>query len=43
MNTEATPDFVKKDADANKQMPAPETKNTNFDAMNSPIENDLPF
>ena len=41
--TEFTFLTVKKDADANKQMPAPETKNTNFDDINSPIENDLPF
>ena len=41
--TEFTFLTVKKDTEANKQMQAPETKNTNFDDMNSPIENDLPF
>jgi single-strand DNA-binding protein len=41
--TEFTFLTVKKDSDAIKQMPESETKNTNFDDMNSPIENDLPF
>ena len=34
---------VKKDADANRQLQDSESKNTTFDNLNSPIENDLPF
>ena len=41
--TEFTFLSIKKDAEANKQMYISEPKNTNFDAMDSPIENDLPF
>lgn len=41
--TEFTFLSIKKDAEANKQMHISEPKNTNFDAMDSPIENDLPF
>ncbi len=41
--TEFTFLSIKKDAEANKQMHISEPKNTNFDAMDSPIENDMPF
>ncbi len=34
---------VKKDQEEQKQFASSETKNTNFDAKNPPIENDLPF
>ena len=34
---------VKKDAEANRQLQDSDSKNTTFDNLNSPIENDLPF
>lgn len=41
--TEFTFLSVKKDTEGNKQIESSDSKNTNFDAMNVPIENDLPF
>jgi single-strand DNA-binding protein len=34
---------VKKDTEANRQMQDSESKNSTFDNLNDPIENDLPF
>lgn len=41
--TEFTFLTVKKDTDVNKQISSSEPKNTNFDAPNTNIENDLPY
>ena len=41
--TEFTFLSVKKDSESNRQISSSDSKNTNFDASNSPIENDLPY
>ncbi len=41
--TEFTFLSVKKDTEGSKQIESSDAKNTNFDAMNAPVENDLPF
>jgi len=41
--TEFTFLSIKKDPEANKQMHISDQKNTNFDVLDSPIVNDLPF
>ncbi|MFZ4107035.1 single-stranded DNA-binding protein [Flavobacterium sp.] len=41
--TEFTFLSIKKDTEGSKQIESSDSKNTNFDAMNAPLENDLPF